>query len=50
MFQRKIFKIFKELPSMFGIANDILVVAYDDNGRDHDNTLWRVLLIYREIN
>ena len=38
-------KIFKELPNVFGITDDILVVGYDNNGRDHDNTMQIVLLI-----
>ena len=50
MFQRKISKIFKELPNMFRIADDILVVGYDNDSRNHDNMLWRVLLTCREIN
>ena len=41
MFQRKIEEIFKELPNVFGIADDILVVGYDRNGKDHDDTLQR---------
>ena len=35
MFQRKITEI-------FAIADDILVVGYDVDGKDHDNILWRV--------
>ena len=31
MFQRKLHKIFNELPNVFGIADDILVVGYDEN-------------------
>ena len=49
MFQRKIDKIFKELPSVLGIYYNVLVVG-NDNVRNHDNTLKRVLLIYREVN
>ena len=49
-FQTKIDEIFKELPNVFGIADDILIVGYDDNDRDHDTTLWRVLLIYGGVN
>ena len=45
MFQTKIDKIFKELPNVFGIVDEILV----ENG-DHDNTLQRVLLICRKVN
>ena len=50
MFLRKIDKIFKELPNVFGIANDILVVGYKTDGKDHDKELWRVLQICREAN
>ena len=39
MFQRKIDEIFKELPNLFGIANAILAVDFNDDGGDHDNTL-----------
>ena len=36
MYQGKIDEIFKELPNVFGIANDILVVGFDDDGGDHE--------------
>ena len=39
MFQRKIDEIFKDLLNVFGIADDILVVGYDADGKDHDDTL-----------
>ena len=39
MFQRKIDKIFKNVPNVFCIADDILVVGYDRDGKDHDKTL-----------
>ena len=48
MFQRKIDEI-SELPNVFGIADDILVVGYDENSSDHDDLLWRVLLICTEV-
>ena len=43
MFQRKIDEIFKDLPNVFGMADDILVVGYEADGKDHDKTAWRVL-------
>ena len=43
IFQRKMDEIFKDLPNVFGIADDILVLGYDVDGKDHDHTLWRVL-------
>ena len=39
MYQRKIDEIFKDLPNVFGTAEDILVVGYDVDGKDHDDTL-----------
>ena len=39
MFQRKVDKIFKNLSNVFGIADDILVIGYDIDGKDHDDTL-----------
>ena len=36
MFQCKIDEIFKDLPNAFGIADDILVVGYNADGKDHD--------------
>ena len=36
MLQQKIDEVFNDMPNVFGIANDILVVGYEDDGRDHD--------------
>ena len=46
--KKKIDEILKDLPNVFGTADDILVVGYDAYGRDHDNTLQRLLLICRK--
>ena len=35
----KIGKLFKDPLNVFGIADDILIVGYDSDGRDHDRTL-----------
>ena len=35
MFWWRTDEIFKGLSSVFGIANDILIIGYDANGRDH---------------
>ena len=43
MFQRKIDEIFKDLPNVFGITDDFLVVDYYRDSKDHDDTLQRVL-------
>ena len=39
MFQRKTDDIFKDLRNVLGIEDDILVVGYDCDGKDHDDTL-----------
>ena len=43
MFQRKIDEIFNDMPNVFGITDDILVVGYEDDGRDHDEAVQKVL-------
>ena len=50
MFQHKIDEIFKDLPNVLGIADDILVVGYDSDGKDYDETLWWVLQMCRHVN
>ena len=50
MFQRKIDKQFHELPNIFAIADDILITGFDELGRDHDETVNKVLKICREAN
>ena len=50
MFQRKSDEIFTELPNVFGIADDILVVGYETDSKDHGETLQRVLQICRQVN
>ena len=49
MFQWKIDK-YSDSPNVFGIADDILVVGYDSFGKDHDETLWQALKLYRYTN
>ena len=50
MFQRKIDKIFKDLPNVFGFADNILVVGYDRDGKDHDDTLQQILQVCQQVN
>ena len=38
------------MPNVFGICNDILVAGYKANGRDHDESVQRVLQKYRQVN
>ena len=39
MFQRKIDEIFKDIPNVFGTADDILVAGYVPDGNNHDKTI-----------
>ena len=50
IFQRKIYEIYKDLPNIFGIADDILVVGHDVDSKDHDDTIQRVLQTCRQVN
>ena len=43
MFQCKIDKIFSDMPNVFGIMDDILVIGYDKNGADHDAAVHKLL-------
>ena len=50
IFLQKIDEIFNDMPSVFGIADDIIVVGYKDDGRDHDETVQKVLHRCSEVN
>ena len=50
MFQHKIDKIFNNMPNVFGIADDILVIGYDKNGADHDEAVYSVLRQCQDVN
>ena len=50
VFQRKIDKIFNDIPNVFGIADDILVTGYDKDGADHDEAVYRVLKQCQDVN
>ena len=50
MYYRKVDEIFKNVPNVFGIADDILVAGYDIDGKDHDKMLQKVLQICRWVN
>ena len=39
----KIDEIFRDLPNVSGVVDDILVVGYDNNNTNHNRTLCRVL-------
>ena len=50
MFQCKINKIFNDLPNVFGIADDILVIGYDKDGADHNEAVYSVLRWCQDVN
>ena len=41
MFQHKIEENFSDMPNVFGIMDDILVIGNDENGVDHDAAIHR---------
>ena len=43
MFQHKKDEIFSDMPNVFGIVDDILVIGYDEDGADHDAAVHKVL-------
>ena len=38
------------MPNVFGIADDILVIGYDEDGKDHDVAVYNVLRQCKEVN
>ena len=50
MFQCKIDENFNDMPNISGIADDILVIGYDKNRADHDETLYSMLKQYQDAN
>ena len=50
IFQRRIDEIFNDMPNVFGIADDNLAVEYKDDGKDHEETVQKVLQRCREVN
>ena len=50
MFQCKIDEIFNDMPNVFGITDDILVIGYDDDGKDQDEAVYNVLRWCKEVN
>ena len=50
MFQQKIDEIFNNMPNVFGIADDILVLGYDKDGAEHDTAVYNVLRHCQDVN
>ena len=42
-FQRAIDTTFQDIPNVFGIADDLIVVGFSEDGHDHDQALHAVL-------
>ena len=42
MFQKKINELLADIPNVFGITDDIFIVGFDADGRDHDKRLEQV--------
>ena len=38
------------MPNIFGIADDILVIGYDEDGTDHAKAVYNMLRQCREVN
>ena len=45
MFQKKIDELFSGISNVFAIADDILIVGFDKQGKDHDKMLEKVLWV-----
>ena len=50
MFQCIRDEIFSDVPNVFGIMDDILVIGYDKHGTDHDAVVHKVLQWCKEVN
>ena len=43
MFQKRIDELFRGMPNVFGIADDILIAGFNEQGRDHDAVVEKYL-------
>ena len=50
MFKHKIDEIFNDIPNVFGIADNILVIGYDNDRTDHNEAVYRVLRQCQDVN
>ena len=50
MFQQKTDEIFNDMPNVFGILDGILVVGYDNDGRDHDEMVCKLVQRCSKVN
>ena len=49
MFQHKTDELFNDMPNVFGITDDILVIGYNDDGTDHYATAHKVLQSMKKL-
>ena len=49
MFQHTIDKLFNEMPNIFGIVGDNLIIGYDNDGTDHNETVHKMLQRCKEV-
>ena len=47
MFQKKKDEVLSGMSNVFGIADDILIAVFDKQWKDHDETLEKVLWLWR---
>ena len=50
MFQKKIVELFSDMQNVLSIADDILISGFNDQGKDHDITLDKLLWVYQQAN
>ena len=50
MFQHKINKIFNDMPNVFGISDNTLVIRYNKDGADHVKAVYSVLRQCQDVN
>ena len=50
MFQHKIDEICNNMPNIFGIADDILMIRYDKNGADQYEAVYSMLRHCQDVN
>ena len=50
MFQCKIDEIFNDMPNVFHIADNMLVIGYNIDGADHDEAVYKVLKQCQDVN
>ena len=50
MFQKKIDELFSGTPNVFGTADDISIAGFNEQSKDHNEKLNKVLLICRQAN